>query len=100
MKKTGILAAVLVLTLMTLTACGCRNSRPAMTQPTTMPTTAPTTQATTVPTTAYTEPSTAATIPDGNGPVFTDPTAETDSTNARNGITGPSGNGITGSIAG
>ena len=62
----------------------------------------------TAPTTLNTEPSTASTIPDGNGPITTDPTTETDSTNARmipggtgsgNGSVG-SGSGITGSIAG
>ena len=106
MKKATILLTVLVLTLTMLAACGCRNSKPAVTQPTTMPTTmpttAPTTMPTTVPTTAATEP---ATIPDGNGPLPTDSTAETDETvsdNSRNGImegTG-TGRGITGSITG
>lgn len=102
MKKATILLTVLVLTLTMLAACGCRNSKPAVTQPTTMPTTAPTTMPTTVPTTIATEP---ATIPDGNGPLPTDSTAPTDETvtdNARSGImegTG-TGRGITGSITG
>ena len=85
MKKATILLTVLVLTLTMLAACGCRNSRPAVTQPTTMPTTAPTTVSTTVPTTAATEP---ATIPDGNGPLPTDITAATDTTAEHSGITG------------
>ena len=85
MKKATILLTVLVLTLTMLAACGCRNSKPAVTMPTTMPTTAPTTMPTTVPTTVATEP---ATIPDGNGPLPTDVTAETDSTLDTSGITG------------
>ena len=54
MKKVFIFATVLVLTLFTLAACGCRNSKPA-TVPTTMPTvtTAPT-ETTSVPTTMAT----------------------------------------------
>ena len=94
MKKATILLTVLVLTLTMLAACGCRNSRPAVTQPTTMPTT--------VPPTVATEP---AAIPDGNGPLPTDSTEATDETvtdNARSGImdgTG-TGRGITGSITG
>lgn len=103
MKKVCILMTVLVLTLSAMTGCGCRNSRPAETSaPTTLPTvtTAPTTEATTVPTTMATE-STDSTIQDGNGPISTDSTTETDNTNARMipGGTG-SGNGITGSITG
>ena len=89
MKKATILLTVLVLTLTVLAACGCRNSRPAVTQPTTVPTTAPTTMPTTmpttVPTTMATEP---AAIPDGNGPLPTDNTAVTDSTTDNSGITG------------
>ena len=108
MKKTCILAALLVLTLFTMAACGCRNSKPAATTtPTTMPavTTLPT-ESTTVPTTMATEPSTDPTLEDGNGPLSTDSTTETDNTNARTipgGIgsgSGNGGNGITGSIMG
>lgn len=103
MKKTCILAAVLVLTLFAMTGCGCRNSKPAATTvPTTMPmvTTVPT-EAPTVPTTMATEPSVDPTIEDGNGPISTDSTTSTDNTSARAlpGGTG-SGNGITGSITG
>ena len=111
MKKTLTFMTVLVLTLSMLAGCGCRNSKPAATTaPTTMPTTAPTTQATTQPTTMPTQPSTDATIEDGNGPLSTDSTTDTGETgtgNARSGgmignsgmIEGSgSGTGITGSI--
>ena len=72
---------VSVLTIFALTACGCRNSKPAQTSPTTLPTvtTAPTTEMTTVPTTQMTEP-TNATIQDGNGPLPGDMTDATDGT--------------------
>lgn len=104
MKQAGIILTVLVLTLSVLTGCGCRNSKPAQTsEPTTLPTmtTAPTTQATTEPSTMATEPSVDATIEDGNGPISTDSTEETQNANTRSipGGTG-SGNGITGSITG
>lgn len=104
MKKVCLLMTVLVLTLTVLTGCGCRNSKPAATTvPTTLPTvtTAPTTEATTAPTTMDTESTVDSTIQDGNGPLSTDATTETDNTNARMipGGTG-SGNGITGSITG
>lgn len=118
MKKASILMTVLVLTLSVMAGCGCRNSAPANTsEPTTMPTVtiAPTTEETTMPTTMATIPSTDATIEDGNGPISTDATTETDDTgsadarsrsggmaggNTGSGITGGagSGNGITGSI--
>lgn len=112
MKKAGILMTLLVLTLCVMAGCGCRNSKPAATTPTTIPTvtTAPTTEATTVPTTMATEPSTDSTIPDGNGPLSTDTTTATNESstgNARSGgmigesgmIEGAgSGRGITGSI--
>lgn len=115
MKKTFVFLTVLVLTLSMLAGCGCRNSKPAATTaPTTMPTTAPTTEATTMPTTMPTQPSTDATIEDGNGPLSTDSTAATDETGMDNtrsrsgGMIGSdgmmdgagSGNGITGSITG
>ena len=112
MKKTLILASVLVLTLGLLAGCGCRNSRPAATtEPTALPTTtvAPT-ENTTVPTTAATNPSTDPTMESGNGPASTEGSMATDTTEntendvARNrsaipGGTG-TGNGITGSITG
>lgn len=103
MKKTCILAAVLVLTLFAMTGCGCRNSKPAAT---TVPTTLPTvttlpTEASTAPTTMATQPSADPTIEDGNGPISTDATTETDNTGARSMPGGTSsGNGITGSITG
>ena len=56
MKKRSILILVIVLTLAVLTGCGCRNSKPMDTMPTTMPTTEAT-KATTAPTQA-TQPST------------------------------------------
>ena len=54
MKRISVLAAMLVLTLLALTGCGCRNSKPmATTLPTTLPTieTDPTTASTTTATT-------------------------------------------------
>ena len=105
MKKLTVAAMTLVLTLSVLTGCGCRNSRPANTVPTTLPTvtTAPTTEMTTVPTTTPTE-ATESTIQDGNGPISTDTTTATDETdmNRSRGMTGSAGssNGITGSITG
>ena len=131
MKKYVAMALALVLTMGVLT--GCRRKQPEMTttapttvapttmptvapttRPTTAPTTAPTTEATTIPTTLPTQPSTDATIEDGNGPLSTDSTTATDETgmdNARSrsgGMIGSngtmegagSGNGITGSITG
>ena len=103
MKKTGIFTLVSVLTVFALTACGCRNSKPAQTVPTTVPTvtTAPATEMTTVPTTQMTEP-TNATIQDGNGPLSTDMTDAAEGTivpENRSGMIG-SGTGITGSITG
>lgn len=105
MKKLTIATMLLVLTISALAGCGCRNSKPANTVPTTLPTvtTAPTTEMTTIPTTIPTE-ATDNTIQDGNGPISTDPddpTAETDMNRSRGmiGSTG-SGNGITGSITG
>lgn len=110
MKQAFTLMTVLVLTLCVLTGCGCRNSRPAETVPTTTPTlaTVPTTESTTVPTTRETQPATDATIPDGNGPLTTDETVSTDPTDAARGRTGGmagaidgntgTGSGITGSI--
>ena len=110
MKTTCAFLAAMVLTVSMLTGCGCRNSAPANTsEPALMPTmetTAPTTQATTQATTEATSEPTNATIQDGNGPISTDSTAATDTTesgSARSrsggmmGSTG-SGNGITGSI--
>ena len=78
MKKRSILILVIVLTLAVLTGCGCRNSKPMDTMPTTMPTTEAT-KATTTPT-QTTQPSTPtnqtestnATVDNGNGPLPTD----------------------------
>lgn len=78
MKKTPMLAALLVLTLALFTGCGCRNSKPAATtRPTTVPTAA-TTAPTAAATTAPTAPATDATIEDGNGPLPTDDTLTTE----------------------
>ena len=101
MKKHGMLAALLVLTLLVTTGCGCRNSKPVPTTvPTTMPiaTTMPT-EASSIPTTMATEATTSPTIQDGNGPISTDAT-ENDMSRSRNGGMIGSGNGITGSITG
>ena len=88
MKKTPMLAALLVLTLALFTGCGCRKSKPAATtRPTTVPTvatTAPTTAATTVPT----APATDATIEDGNGPLPTDATLTTEDPAVTDGTAG------------
>lgn len=113
MKNTFAILAVMVLTVSLLTGCGCRNSAPANTsEPTMMPTmetAAPTTQMTTEATTLPTSEPTDATIEDGNGPISTDSTMTTDTTesgSARSrmggGVMGGagSGNGITGSITG
>lgn len=108
MKNTCAILAALVLTVSLLTGCGCRNSAPAPTTEATMPTmatTAPTTEATTAPTT---EATTAPTIEDGNGPMSTDMTTATDTTDSGTGRSrrggmmdgAGSGNGITGSITG
>lgn len=77
MKKTIALGATLVLTLLALTGCGCRNYAMPTSEPTTMPTTLPTTAPTTAPTTQpttspTTQPTTMATEPSidyGNGPL-------------------------------
>lgn len=106
MKKLYPCFAAAVLTFSLLTGCGCRNSAPAPTTETTMPTmatTVPTTEADTVPTTQMTTEPTDATIQDGNGPMATDTTDPTESGNTRSrsgGLMGGmnSGNGITGSI--
>lgn len=81
MKKRSILILVIVLTLAVFTGCGCRNSKPMDTMPTTIPTTEATeaSKATTTPTQA-TQPSmptnqtesTNATVDNGNGPLPTD----------------------------
>ena len=80
MKKISILALALILAAAMLTGCGCRNSNPANTTPTAMPTRptpAATTAPTTAPTTQPTHPSSAPTIEDGNGPLPTDMTNAT-----------------------
>lgn len=113
MKKTCAMIAAMVLTLSLFTGCGCRNSAPANTsEPTLMPTVetaAPTTtQMTTEATTEMTTEPTDATIEDGNGPISTDASAATDTTDSGNsrsrsgGMIGGAGtgNGITGSITG
>ena len=76
MKKTAIFVFALVLTVTALTGCGCRNSKPMDTMPTTRPTAPSTT-----PTTQATQPTvdpTRDTIEDGNGPLPTNATAGTD----------------------
>lgn len=76
MKKTAIFLFALVLTVTALTGCGCRNSKPMDTMPTTRPTAPSTT-----PTTQATQPTTQATretIEDGNGPLPTNATAGAD----------------------
>ena len=102
MKRFRTLIPFLVLTVMMLVGCGCRNSKPVTTTapttaPTTQATTAPTTTPTTMPTTASTTEATTeatdATIEDGNGPM------PSDSARSGNGNMG-SGTGITGSITG
>lgn len=73
MKKCAILALALVLSAALLAACGCSNSKPANTQPSTLPPTTgatlmPTTEATTMPTTAATTaPTTQATTAPDSG---------------------------------
>ena len=111
MKKITILMMLLVLTISMMAGCGCRNSKPAQTIPTTMPTVTaePTTEMTTMPSTAATEP-TENTIQDGNGPISTDTTTATqetgiDNTRSNSGasgsMTGRAGsNGMTGGISG
>lgn len=106
MKKIYAFLSAAVLTLTLFTGCGCRNSAPAPTTETTMPTmatTVPTTEATTAPTTEMTTAPTDSTIQDGNGPMSTDATDSTESAGARSrsgGLMGGTGtgNGITGSI--
>ena len=96
MKLYKLLIAVLVLTAMLLTGCGCRNSKPLDTMPsenttapttmaTTEATTAPTTEATTAPTTMPTTETTEETMDNGNGPLSTDGADQTEETgdNAR-----------------
>lgn len=77
MKISNMLIAVLVLTALLLTGCGCRNSKPLDTMPsenTTVPTTMATTAPTTAPTTMPTAPSSEATTDNGNGPLPSDGT--------------------------
>lgn len=74
MKKYATFVLVLVLTAVLFTGCGCTNQEPSRntTVPTTTPTaaTTETTRATTAPTTMpRVEPSTNATIDNGNGPL-------------------------------
>ena len=64
MKKYAILVLVLVLTAALFTGCGCTNQDPS--RNTTVPTTTPTAATTTMP---RVEPSTNATIDNGNGPL-------------------------------
>ena len=70
MKKYATFVLVLVLTAVLFTGCGCTNQEPSRntTVPTTTPTaaTTETTRATTMP---RVEPSTNATIDNGNGPL-------------------------------
>ena len=92
MKKIIVFIFALVLTAALLPGCGCRNSKPMDTMPTTQPTTAPTT----VPTTQATQPTTQATretIEDGNGPLPTNATAGADGdTSSATEDTGATGN--------
>lgn len=84
MKKYSILILVLALTATLFTGCGCRNSRPMNTVPTTLPTTTATsapTQATTHPTTEATTEGTVMpsngsepTVESGNAPAATENT--------------------------
>ena len=95
MKKYAIFALALVLTVALLTACGCSNSKPAVTQPSTLPPTTgatlmPTTEATTMPTTMPTTvPTTeATTVPDTtddtvSGDTQTETDGATDQTQSR-----------------
>ena len=78
MKKIIPLALALALASALVTGCGCRNSKPMNTVPTTRPTTAPTTMPTTAPTTMPTVDPTQSTIEDGNGPLPTNATAGAD----------------------
>lgn len=102
MKKAIALMTLLVLTICAMTGCGCRNSKPAATIPTTLPTvtTAPTTEATTAPTTMPSTAATEPTVPDGNGPLPTDGSEEATAPNERSANLPGSGIGITGSITG
>lgn len=77
MKKFSAFLLAVILAVSVFTGCGCRNSKPAQTTPTTVPATAPTTQPT-VPPTTNAVPSTEATIEDGNGPLPTNATTGAD----------------------
>ena len=95
MKKIIAIALALVLTAALLPGCGCRNSKPMDTMPSTRPTTAPTT----APTTQATQPTvetTRETIEDGNGPLPTNATAgadgDTSSATEDTGLTGEARN--------
>jgi len=110
MKKTLAFVLIFVLTAAIFTGCGCRNSKPMNTVPTTrptQPTTMPTTQSTTMPTTDPTRD----TIEDGNGPLPTNATAgedgDTSSATEDTGLTGEdrtrggsgtNGSGMNGSV--
>ena len=78
MKKLVLLFLTGIIMVSVITGCGCRNTQPATTAPTTMPT------VTTVPATQPTEqtlatvPATQETIEDGNGPLPTNATAGPD----------------------
>lgn len=81
MKKLTVLFLTVVMIAAAFTGCGCRNTQPATTAPTTMPmaTTVPTTQPTeTTQSTLSTTPATRETIEDGNGPLPTNATAGPD----------------------
>jgi hypothetical protein len=81
MKKITLLLLALALIAALVTGCGCRNSKPMNTVPTTMPTTMPTTAPATMPTTMPTVPTvdpTQDTTEDGNGPLPTNATAGAD----------------------
>lgn len=79
MKKFAIPLLVLVLTAAFLTGCGCRNTKPMNTVPTTVPVaTMPTTMPTTQPTVPSSNTVPDPTLEDGNGPLPTNATAGPD----------------------
>ena len=91
MKKYAVFALALVLAVSLLTACGCSNSQPGNTKPSTLPPTTgatlmPTTEATTMPTTAST------TAPATEASTSTDTTGNTGNDASGNGENGNSGN--------
>lgn len=92
MKKYSILILALVLTAALFTGCGCRNTRPANTVPTTMPTTPVTSEPTHATTEATHAPTTATegTTEHGNAPLPTNETTIHNDT-TENGTEGAAG---------